>query len=127
MLSKIEASSEIFECVLEVASRKRNLSLVQKLFKRKAEMGRALLEAVKHGWGDVFLGLLDHGAVIEDDGQFQSLEMTVIAQEYITMLLRILQSRESQMSSTVKVECAKLAHEQGLESMVQLVESFKVF
>lgn len=112
--------------VLEVAARKGNLSIVRKLLKHSAEFGNAVLEAVQHGWGDVFQELYNHAAITNDEGHLQALVMAAIQQEHTVMLLILLQSHRSRLSSSLKVECMRSAHEQGLESMVQLLEGFEV-
>lgn len=106
--------------ILEFAVRKGNLAIVKKLLDHKAELGDALLEAAKKGWGDIVQELLQRGATI--DHNLQPLLLAAMKHEHTAMFHMLVQANGGEISNNIKSECINKAREKGLESMAQLVE-----
>ncbi|KAH7406120.1 ankyrin repeat-containing domain protein [Phaeosphaeria sp. MPI-PUGE-AT-0046c] len=103
---------------LEVAARSGSLSIVQKLLNYGAELEGALLAAAAKGWGDIVQELLDHGASIGSD--LQPLLLSAVKHEHVLMFKLLVQRNGNVVDPVTMLECARVAVEQGLDSMAQL-------
>ena len=103
---------------LEVAARSGSLSIVRKLLHCGAELEGALLAAAAKGWGYIVQELLDYGASISSD--LQPLLLSAIKHKHVLMFKLLVQRNRNVVDSVTMSECARVAVEQGLDSMAQL-------
>jgi ankyrin repeat protein len=104
-----------------VAAEKGDLDTVCILLDHGAELGEALSSAAAKGYGDIMQLLLDAGADLKNDSR--SLLIHTVEYEHVLMF-RMLVERGCAVSDPETVaECVRVAEENGLVSMLQLVKA----
>lgn len=108
---------------LEDAAENGHLSIVRILLKHGAEIGDAVARALSKGYMDMVDELLSGGAMVKND----TAHMLVLAvkREHTRMFHFLHQRAQRPISKKIVVVCTKLAQEQGLDSMLELLKGLE--
>lgn len=109
---------------LEFAAGRGYLDIVRSLLQQGAELGDAISLAAAKGYGDVDQELLDHGADIKN--LRRPLLVYAVEQERVSLFRRLVERGCDPCDRKTVAECVRLAKEQGLESMLQLLSEHGV-
>lgn len=107
---------------LEVAARHGHYAIVRILLDHGAELGEAISEAVAKGYRDIVEILLDHGTD-PNNGSRSSL-VSAIKHEHEAMFQLLVKKGGESIHPDTCLTCVKVAKEEGLESMLELLREY---
>jgi hypothetical protein len=109
---------------LETAARHGHHGIVSLLLEHGAGMGEALAKAVGKGYLSIVRTLLEHDTGIEPEWQGLLVSSVQVEDEVLFRLL--VEHAGGAIDEDTRTECAKVAREMGLESMLELVSTVPV-
>ena len=117
----LQYDADISAPVLETAALCGHLPLVQLLLRYGADHGNAIAKAAAKGYKDIVEALIDDGADTRDCAG--SLLVAAVNHEHEAMFALLLQRGIGAADLSMKAKCVKVAKDNGLTSMLGLIET----